>query len=130
MTEPEANFRDAGLRALRPSLDLGASLPAERFQNEVLRPILKGQNELLLAIFRHYLRARKNPLERLPLPEQRSYIAHALRTDQKFKNRLQGTIIGHFTLDEWAEFVTDEAELTRRLTELLIQRFQSQIAEL
>lgn len=130
MTDPTANPRDAGLRALRPALALDATQPAERFQNGVLRPILKLQNDLLLRVLRQYLAARKNPLAGLPLPGQLSYLAQALRTDQKFKNRLVGLIVGHFTLDEWAEFVADEAELTRRLTELLIQRFQSQIEQL
>jgi hypothetical protein len=127
--------REEGLRALRPSLDLAANTPtasssAEQFQNEVLRPILKLQNGLLLAVFRQYLAARKQPLSRLPQPEQLAYVAHALRTDQKFKNRLVGLVVGQFTLEELAQFFADEAELTRRLTELLIQRIQSQLDQL
>lgn len=112
----------------RPPVDTAptASSSAEQFQNETLRPILKGQAEALLAHFRRYLQKRKGTFYRLPEREQLDYIAHALRTDQKFKNFLVGMVVGWFNDDERNTFFADEAELTRRTTELLVQRLQSQ----
>jgi len=112
----------------RPTVETAptASNPAEQFQNETLRPILKGQNEALLAHFRQYLQKRKGAFYRLPEPEQLEYIAHALRCDQKFKNFLVGMVVGWFNDEERNAFFASEAELTRRTTELTIQRIQSQ----
>jgi hypothetical protein len=45
----------------------------------------------------------------------------------KLKNRLLGILIGHFTADEFVFFSQNEAELTRRMTDLLVQRLQSTI---
>ncbi len=116
----------------RPAVETAptASNPAEQFQNQTLRPILKGQNEALLAHFRHYMQKRKGAFYRLPEREQLDYVAHALRTDQKFKNFLVGMVAGWFSDDERAAFFADEASLTRRTTDLLIQRLQSQRAAL
>lgn len=112
----------------RPSVETAptASSPAEQFQNQTLRPILKGQNEALTDHFRHYLHKRKDTFFRLPEREQLDYIAHTLRTDQKFKNFLVGQVVGWMTGEERIAFLAQEAELTRRTVDLLIQRVQSQ----
>jgi hypothetical protein len=126
------NTRDESLLALRPAIstETTATNQAEQFQNQTLRPILKLQNELLLATFRAYCQTRKDTFARLPRPERLTYIEHALQTDQKFKNRLVGYVIGHFTTGEWLAFQAHEAELTRRITSLLVQRLQQQEAAL
>jgi hypothetical protein len=120
--------RDELLLSLRPTVDTEntAVSPAEQFQNQTLRPILKGQNDRLLDTFRDYTHKRKDTFARLPRPERLGYIEHALQTDQKFKNRLLGYVISHFTDPEWQTFRTDEAEVTRRTVSLLIQRLQDQ----
>lgn len=126
--------RDETLVALRPAVATEpiTSNPAEAFQNDTLRPILKLQNELLLGLFRDYLTKRKQlglegRFAKLPRPEQEAYIDHSIRTDQKFKNLLVGVVIGQFTTGEWTAFRIDEAELTRRLVDLIVQRLCSQI---
>ena len=49
-------------RALRPTIATAPAATAdERFQNTALRPVLKLQHDLLLAVFRHYLTKRKVP---------------------------------------------------------------------
>ncbi len=58
---------------------------------------------------------------------QAEFIAHNVKSDLKFKNRLIGTLIGHFTAEEFAFFADNEAELTRRMTDLVVQRLQSAI---
>lgn len=45
----------------------------------------------------------------------------------KLKNRLLGIVMGQFTIEEYAFFAKNEAELTRRTTDLLVQRLISQI---
>lgn len=98
---------------------------AERFQNQTLRPILKLQHDLLVALFRQYIRKRKNKFYELPTKQRPEYIEHSVRQDLKFKNLLLGTVIGQFTLEEYELFLKEEKELTRRITSLLVQRLQS-----
>jgi len=130
-------MRDTALLALRPEIatESTTSNPAETFQNQTLRPLLKLQNELLLALFRHYLVKRKQlgpdaRFAKMGQTEQETYIEHTIQTDQKFRNLLVGVIVGQFTSAEWAVFLTDEAELTRRLGNMLTQRIQSQRQQL
>ncbi|MBO0934285.1 glyoxalase [Fibrella sp. HMF5036] len=118
--------------ALRPAVDTEPTTTnaAEAFQNQTLRPILKLHNELFLSLFRSYLVRRKQApdgrFSRITPPEQEAYIEHTLRTDQKFRNLLIGTVIGQFTSTELADFLADEAELTRRTLNMISQRLIDQ----
>jgi hypothetical protein len=98
----------------------------EKFQNEVLRPILKLQNDLLLEISKTYVDKRKGTFYKLSEKEQMVYIDQTVRKDMKFKHYLEGIITGMFTLEEYAKFMENEEELTKRLVNLLVQRLQSQ----
>jgi len=124
-------MRDTALKELRPLIptiiDKNAVSSAELFQNRTLRPILKLQNDLLDAIFRQYIIKRKNAFHKLNAPKRVEYIENSIRRDLKLKNLLVGVLTGHFTLEEWALFIADEGELTKRMTNLLVQRLTSQV---
>jgi len=125
-------MRDIALKELRPLIptiiDKNAVSSAELFQNRTLRPILKLQHDLLTAIFRQYIIKRKNAFHNLNVPKRVEYIENSIRKDLKLKILLVGVITGHFTLEEWALFIADEGELTKRMTNLLVQRLTSQVA--
>ncbi len=116
-------------QSIRPTIitEKPAQSSAEQFQNEVLRPILKLQNELLIAIVAHFIQKRKVKWQGLSPQARLDWVTHSLRNDLKMRALLFGTIIGHFTLAEWQTFQADEAELTRRITELMTQRLQDQV---
>lgn len=124
-------MRDKDLIALRPLIptiiDKNAVNPAELFQNRTLRPILKLQNDLLDAIFKQYIIKRKGAFHKLSASKKVEYIENSIRKDTKFKNLLVGVITGHFTLEEWERFIEEEGELTKRMTNLLVQRLTSQV---
>ena len=101
--------------------------PAESFQNEVLRPILKSQNELLIAMFRHQINKRKTHFDNFSPEDQFKYIEQTIRKDLNFRSLLLGTIIGHLTPEQYEIFLRYEEELNRRTINMLIQRLQSQI---
>ena len=123
--------RDIEIRKLRPAISTiesgSEANPAEIFQNETLRPILKMQNELLLAVFRNYIEKRKGVFHGLITGAKMEYIEKSIRNDQKFRNFLVGLITGHFTLEEYTSFEKNTAELTRRIVTMLTERLQSQI---
>lgn len=127
-------MRDIVLKELRPPIptiiDKNATSPAELFQNRTLRPILKLQNDLLIAMFQQYIIKRKNVFHKLDKLKQVIYIENSIRKDLKFKNLLIGVITGHFTLEEWTAFTMNEGELMKRMTNLLVQRLTSQVTSL
>lgn len=114
--------------SLRPTLtfEKEAESEFEKFQNEVLRPILKLQNDLLVEIFKTYVDKRKGTFEKFSDKEKAVYIDQSIRKDMKFKHYLEGIIAGMFTLEEYARFMENEEELTKRMVNLLVQRLQSQ----
>lgn len=120
---------DWNKKSIRPVImtEQAAQSDAEKFQNEVLRPILKLQNDLLLAIVRHFLQKRKVKLESLSKQARMDWVAHSLRKDLRMRDLLLGTVIGHFTLEEWQVFQSNEAELTRRVIEMMTKRLQEQL---
>ena len=128
-------MRDQNLIQIRPQLNLPspssttAPLPTlESFQNDSLRPILKMQHDLLLLIWQnHLVKQLKNVVPTGTTLQISEFIAQTVKSDMKLKNKLLGTLIGHFTLAEFAFFADNENELTRRMTDLLVQRLMSTV---
>ena len=116
-------------QTIRPVLtfEIEAQTDTEKFQNEVLRPILKMQNDLLIQIFQHYCEKRKGTFDKLSDKDKSIYIEQTIKKDMKFKHYLQGITVGMFTSEEYDEFVENEEELTKRMVNMIIQRLQSQI---
>lgn len=125
-------MREENLLSIRPVLNIetAESSIIEQFQNVTLRPILKFQHDLYVAMFRNYIEKRKNTFIELSKGQRLAYILASIKDDLKLKNRLLGVTIGHFTVAEFAIFSENEAELTRRFTALLVQRLQSAVLDL
>jgi hypothetical protein len=125
-------MREENLISIRPVLNIetAESSVIEQFQNVTLRPILKFQHDLYVAMFRNYIEKRKNTFIDLSKGQRLAYILTSIKDDFKLKNRLLGVTIGHFTVAEFAIFSENEAELTRRFTALLVQRLQSAVLDL
>ena len=114
---------------IRPILtyEIEAQTDIEKFQNAVLRPILKMQNDLLIQIFKHYCEKRKGIFDKLSEKDKSIYIEQAIKMDMKFKHYLEGIITGLFTLEEYNKFMENEDELTKRMINMMVQRLQSQV---
>jgi hypothetical protein len=119
-------------QSLRPAIvvEHPAATAPERFQNEVLRPILKMQHALLGAIFRQFMVRRKLRFQEMPRSEQLRQIERSLQQDTHLRHQLLGAVIGQFTLAEYEAFLQQEAEATRRIVTMLVERLRSQAAEL
>jgi hypothetical protein len=99
----------------------------ERFQNETLRPILKFQNELLVEIFRNYIKKHKNSFYELSLEKRLLYIDNAILKDIKFRNSLKGIVIGLFTVDEYQCYTKNSSALNKRMMNMVVERLKNQI---
>jgi hypothetical protein len=99
----------------------------ERFQNQTLRPILKFQNDLLIAIFLAYCVKQKSTFFKLSVNKKLEYIEQNIQRDMKFRDFLKGIIIGFFTIDEYEIYNLNASNLNKRLINMLIERLKSQV---
>ncbi|WMI67310.1 glyoxalase [Mangrovimonas sp. YM274] len=94
----------------------------ERFQNETLRPIIKLQGELFVAVFKNYVDKHKNVFYELSLTKQLDYIENAIHKDMKFRNSLKGMVIGQFTVEEYQIYIQNSSALNKRMMGLVKDR--------
>ena len=94
----------------------------ERFQNEVLRPIIKMQNNLLVALFNNYISNRKIEFNKLKAEVQENKINSILTKDINFKNILIGSILGHLNKNEIEIYLKSKSELNKRIIQMVKQR--------
>jgi len=124
------DHRDDHLVNMRP--DLGQARmhdqmsSQEFFQNNTLRPILKLQNDLILALFRHYVEKHKGVFYELSPERKMDYIESAIHKDMKFRNILKGLVLGQFTLEEYRAYSTDSA-INKRILSMIKERLKSQV---
>jgi hypothetical protein len=123
--------RSQKLLAMRPLVPSAKILPNmsadELFQNQTLRPLLKLQNDLLLASFQNYIKKTKNTFYDLKIEKRVDYITNAIQKDIKFRNSLKGMIIGQFTLEEYERYILNSSALNKRMMNMVIKRLQDQI---
>ena len=99
----------------------------ERFQNEVIRPIIKMQNNLLVAFFNNYIRNRKIEFNKFEAEVQKNKINTILTKDVNFKNILIGSIIGHLNENEIKIYLKSKSELNKRIIQMVMQRLQDNL---
>lgn len=124
-------MRDEELVKIRPKI---ASIKTnkmvskeEQFQNTSLRPIIKMQNELLIQFFKNYISRYKNVFYALNKEKQLAYIDNALQTNNRFKNKIIGLIIGLFTSEEFSEYLENSSALNRRVIVIVANRLKDNL---
>ncbi|MFP4846758.1 glyoxalase [Winogradskyella sp. PE311] len=99
----------------------------ELFQNATLRPIIKMQHSLLIAVFSNYITKRKNVFYDLSLPKQLVYIENAVHKDMKFRNSVKGMVIGQFTTEEYSLYIKNSSALNKRIMNIVKERLISSV---
>jgi hypothetical protein len=99
----------------------------EVFQNEVLRPILKLQNDLFIASFRNYVSKNKIDFYTNTVEKKMAIMENAIQKDIKFRNALKGMIMGLFTTDEYDQYIKNSSSLNKRMMGMLVERLKSQV---
>lgn len=100
------------------------------FQNTVLRQVIKFQHNLILDIFRQFLRGRKINLNDLDFETRKLKIQQIFLKENVLKASLEGTIIGHFTVEEYALFCVHEQEIRKRIRDIIKQRIWDSMDQL
>ncbi len=120
--------RDSTIASLRePIITFGETNPDEAFQNRVLRPILKIQNDLFVNVFKNYVAKYKSDFYQFSPEKKMQFIDNAIHRDIKFRNSLKGMVIGLFTVDEYAQYIQNSSSLNKRMMNMVIERLKSQV---
>lgn len=122
--------RDSFLKGFRGEIMGSVSSESstdEYFQNTVLRPILKLQNDLFVASFHNYINKHKRDFYSLPVEKKLTVIENAIQKDIKFRNALKGMVIGLFTVEEYSLYIKNSSSLNKRMMNMLIERLKNQI---
>lgn len=122
--------RDTFLRELRGET-LGTvsaqSSPDEIFQNQTIRPILKLQNDLFIAVFINYVNKNKADFYSYSVEKKLQTIENSIQKDIKFRNSLKGIVMALFTIEEYEIYIQNSSSLNKRMMNLLIERLKSQV---
>ncbi|MCO4822749.1 MAG: glyoxalase [Flavobacteriaceae bacterium] len=118
--------RDLDLKRIRPdfmttTINNGMSTE-ERFQNLVLRPIIKLQNDLFVEVFKNYAAKHKNVFYDLSVEKRVDYIENTVHKDMKFRNSLKGMVIGLFTVEEYQLYIQNSSALNKRMMNIVKER--------
>lgn len=123
--------RDFSLIELRPEIASAKILPNmgadEYFQNKTLRPIIKLQNDLLIEVFKNYIKKNKNRFYEIDVEKRLLFIENVIQKDIKFRNSLKGIILGQFTTDEYMDYIENSSALNKRMMKLVVRRIQDQV---
>ncbi|TDD94899.1 glyoxalase [Flavobacterium cellulosilyticum] len=122
--------RDVFLKEFRgESIGTVSSLSSfdEYFQNEILRPILKLQNDIFIITFINYTNKNKIDFNSFSVEKKLVVIENSIQKDIKFRNALKGMIVGLFTIEEYKEYIQNSSSLNKRMMGMLIERLKSQV---
>ena len=125
------NQRDKDLIRLRPeipSAKVSENMSRdEQFQNKTLRPIAKLQNDLLIEVFKNYIKKHKNAFYSFSIDKKLNFVENAIQKDIKFRNSLKGIIIGQFSIEEYLVYVENSSDLNKRMMNIVKERMFSNI---
>ena len=123
--------RDSYLKSLRPDIltkKINADMSSEEyFQNTVLRPIIKFQNDLLISVFLQFCKKYKNVFFDLSTEKKILYIESVITKDSKLKASFRNLIIGLFSIDEYYEYLKNASALNKRMTGIIKERLISNV---
>ena len=123
--------RDSYLKSLRPDIltkKINADMSSEEyFQNTVLRPIIKFQNDLLISVFLQFCKKYKNIFFDLSTEKKILYIESVITKDSKLKASFRNLIIGLFSIYEYYEYLKNASALNKRMTGIIKERLISNV---
>lgn len=103
------------------------SLSDEAFQNDVIRPIIRLQNDLFIVSFINFINKYKRDFYSRSVESKLGIIENAIQKDIKFRNALKGMIIALFTTDEYALYIQNSSNLNKRMMNLVIESLKNQV---
>ena len=110
------------LRPLIPEAFTEHAQEIEKFQNAVLRPIVKFQHDLICAHVRGWSHFNELVTQKGSRVEFQQKVHAYVSKQTDLKNQMIGLIIGMLTMEEYAFFRSCQSELNKRIVRMLSQR--------
>ncbi len=111
------------LQNLRPDVftENEHATPTERFQKEVLRPILKFQHDLFV------VESKSNVIldhcfKRTIQEEQRAEVKNVFAKNTGIKYQFIGMVTGLMTSEEFQQYQLNKSDFDKRITAMVIER--------
>lgn len=98
------------------------SKPLEVFQNEVLRPVIKMQHEIILAHICSIEQFKVILSKKGARTDFQSRVHGFISKQQDIKNQLTGMILGMLTEQEFAFYREHQNDLNKRISQMISQR--------
>jgi len=102
----------------------------EKFQNKVIRPIIKMQHEFWIVLFKNYLLKKKINFDSFSKEKKVIRIKSILKKDSKFKTLLLGCVVGQFSIEELETYTNNTSEFNKRINQIIIQRLVDSLSEI
>ena len=123
--------RSDKIKACRPHITLKKSTKTsdeEQYQNQVIRPILKFQNELFIKLFLSNCKTYKINFTEFSSEEKYEYIENIFKKDFKIRASFIGIVVALFTVEEFEKNSLDHKLYNKRIIQMLTERLKNQTA--
>lgn len=113
------------LKEMRPLISSALtenSKPVEVFQNEVLRPVIKMQHEIILAYIRSLEQFKIILSKKGSRLDFQTRVHTFISKQLDIKNQLIGMILGMLTEDELVFYRENQNDLSKRISQMISQR--------
>ncbi len=118
--------RDTEIIKLRPAIPIagtdGKTSKEEQFQNKIVRPILKFQHDIIVAIIMEEVIGFHKHYDDFSDIKKDATIEAMIDKNQRLKNKLFGSVISLFTLEEFELYKTIKGDTNRRILQMVKQR--------
>ncbi|QQV01552.1 MULTISPECIES: glyoxalase [Chryseobacterium] len=112
------------------NIEISESVTAEElFQNTVLRPVIKLQNDVFMTHFFHYLNNMKINWESFSSEKRNTFIENSFQKDNILKNTYIGMVIGMMDAEELQIYYKENKMFNKRIINMITERLKSQIVK-
>jgi hypothetical protein len=119
--------RDQQILSMRPNINFGEiPQPLEKFQ-EVIRQVLKFQNDILLLNIKNFLVTKHKGFLNLDYTLKKELFYKSLKNDIALKKDLIGMVKGVLTSEEIQIYFGNQKEINKRLLEFIYKRIVEQL---
>ena len=126
--------RTDSLQKLRPEIKAAKTSATtsaqETFQNKTLRPIIKFQHPLLLALVKKHMKKRNQNLKALSNEKLAALLESSFDKDVQLRQLIKGLVLGLFTQEEFLRYSQNDSDIHKRILQICKERVLTNLEEI